>query len=101
MSLFDTIIGGVYNGLSKKQATEFSFLLAVPTMFAATGYDLFKTQIQFNANEILLLLIGLSVAFIFAWLAVKLFLKLVDNYGFKHFGYYRIIIGVIFLIFII
>jgi len=95
-----TIIGGVFNGLDKKQATEFSFLLAVPTMFAATGYDLFKTSIDFSKNDILLLAIGLAVAFFTAWIAVKLFLKIVDNYGFKHFGYYRIIIGIIFLVLI-
>ena len=93
-----TIIGGVFNKLDKKQATEFSFLLAIPTMFAATGYDLIKTPIEFTDNEILLLSIGLIFAFISAWLAVKLFLKIVENYGFKYFGYYRIIIGLIFLL---
>lgn len=95
-----TIIGGVFNGLDKKQATEFSFLLAVPTMFAATGYDLLKTPIAFSKHEILLLGIGLLIAFITAWIAVKIFLKIVENYGFKHFGYYRIVIGIIFLIFL-
>lgn len=92
-----TIIGGVFNGLDKKQATEFSFLLAVPTMFAATGYDLLKTDIQFNSNELTLLIVGSIVAFITAWIAVKIFLKIVSNYGFKHFGYYRIAIGLFFL----
>ncbi|HCT30100.1 MAG TPA: UDP-diphosphatase [Bacteroidales bacterium] len=95
-----TIIGGVFNGLDKKQATEFSFLLAVPTMFAATGYDLLKTNIAFSKQEIILLGIGLIIAFVTAWVAVKIFLKIVENYGFKHFGYYRIIIGLIFLIFL-
>lgn len=93
-----TIIGGVFNGLDKKQATEFSFLLAVPTMFAATGYDLLKTPLTFSKPEITMLGIGLIVAFFTAWLAVKVFLKIVENYGFKHFGYYRIIIGIVFLI---
>lgn len=93
-----TIIGGVFNGLDKKQATEFSFLLAVPTMFAATGYDLLKTPVVFSKHEMFILGIGLIVAFFTAWLAVKVFLKIVENYGFKHFGYYRIILGVIFLI---
>jgi undecaprenyl-diphosphatase len=93
-----TIVGGIFNGLNKKQATEFSFLLAVPTMFAATGYDLLKTPIQFNHHEITLLVIGLVIAFFTAWLAVKVFLRIVENYGFKHFGYYRILIGIIFLI---
>lgn len=95
-----TIIGGVLNGLDKKQATEFSFLLAIPTMFAATGYDLFKTTVSFTSYELKLLALGLIVSFISAWLAVKLFLKIVEQYGFKHFGYYRIVIGILFLIFI-
>ncbi|MEQ8625657.1 MAG: undecaprenyl-diphosphate phosphatase [Vicingaceae bacterium] len=94
-----TIVGGVFNGLDKKQATEFSFLLAVPTMFAATGYDLLKSEIAFSIEELKLLIVGLIVAFITAWIAVKVFLKIVSNYGFKHFGYYRIIIGILFLIY--
>jgi undecaprenyl-diphosphatase len=93
-----TIIGGVFNGLDKKQATEFSFLLAVPTMFAASGYDLLKTPVVFTKHEISLLVIGFIIAMITAWIAVKIFLKIVENYGFKYFGYYRIIIGIIFLI---
>lgn len=96
-----TIIGGVLNKLDKKQATEFSFLLAVPTMFAATGYDLLKTPVSFSSYEIMLLLVGLVVAFITAWFAVKIFLKIVENYGFKYFGYYRILLGIIFLIFMV
>jgi undecaprenyl-diphosphatase len=93
-----TIVGGVFNGLDKKQATEFSFLLAVPTMVAATGYDLLKTPVNFGPHEITLLIIGLIGAFISAWIAVKIFLKIVEKYGFKHFGYYRIAIGIIFLL---
>jgi undecaprenyl-diphosphatase len=93
-----TIVGGVFNKLDKKQATEFSFLLAIPTMFAATGYDLIKTNIEFTSHEIQMLLIGLLFAFISAWFAVRLFLKIVERYGFKHFGYYRILLGIIFLI---
>jgi undecaprenyl-diphosphatase len=95
-----TIVGGIFNGLDKKQAIEFSFLLAVPTMFAATGYDLYKTTIGFSGHEIFLLSLGLVVAFITAWIAVKVFIKIVQNYGFKYFGYYRIIIGIIFLLLI-
>jgi undecaprenyl-diphosphatase len=93
-----TIIGGVFNGLDKKQATEFSFLLAVPTMFAATGYDLLKTPVVFTKHEIILLVIGFFIALVTAWAAVKIFVKIVENYGFKYFGYYRIIIGIIFFI---
>ena len=95
-----TIVGGIFNGLDKKQAIEFSFLLAVPTMFAATGYDLYKTTIGFSGHEIFLLSLGLVVAFITAWIAVKVFVKIVQNYGFKYFGFYRIIIGIIFLLLI-
>lgn len=94
-----TIVGGVFNGFDKKQATEFSFLLAVPTMFAASGYDLLKTPIDFTSQEIMLLAIGLAVAFASAWVAVKVFLKIVQNYGFIHFGYYRIILGGAFLVY--
>jgi undecaprenyl-diphosphatase len=93
-----TIIGGVYNGLDKQQAAEFSFLLAVPTMFAASGYDLLKSDIEYNSHNLLLLGVGMLVAFVSAWLAVKFFLKFIHRYGFRHFGYYRIAIGVIFLI---
>jgi undecaprenyl-diphosphatase len=93
-----TIVGGVFNGFNKKQATEFSFLLAVPTMFAATGYDLLKSPVEFNSNEIMLLLIGLITAFIIAWIAVKGFLVIVGRYGFTYFGWYRIIVGLLFLL---
>ncbi len=93
-----TIIGGVFNGLDKKQATEFSFLLAVPTMFAAGGYDLLKTPAVLNKHEFTLLAIGFVIAMITAWIAVKIFIKLVENYGFKYFGYYRILVGIVFLL---
>ncbi len=95
-----TIVGGVYNGLNKKQATEFSFLLAVPTMLAATGYDLIKTPLVFTSQEIILLAAGLITAFIFAWIAVKIFLVLVEKFGFIYFGWYRILIGLVFLVLI-
>jgi undecaprenyl-diphosphatase len=95
-----TIIGGIFNGLDKKQALEFSFLLAVPTMVVATGYDLYKTPVVFTGHEIFLVCLGLVIAFLTAWFAVKIFINLVQNYGFKYFGYYRIILGIIFLLFV-
>ena len=95
-----TIVGGIFNGLDKKQAIEFSFLLAVPTMFAAAGYDLLKSSIEFSGHEFFLLSLGMVIAFLTAWIAVKVFVRIVQDYGFKYFGYYRIIIGVIFLILI-
>jgi undecaprenyl-diphosphatase len=100
-----TIIGGMFNGLTKKRAAEFSFLLAIPTMFAATTYDLYhdiyKSHIHFMAPEIKLLILGFIIAFITAWIAVIIFLKLLDRYGFKQFGIYRIIIGTVFLAFML
>lgn len=95
-----TIIGGVFNGLNKKQAMEFSFLLAVPTMVAATGYDLLKTPLAFTTHELTLLAVALVTAFIFAWVAVKLFVAIVEKYGFTWFGWYRILIGLIFIVLI-
>ncbi len=96
-----TIIGGVFNRFDKKQATEFSFLLAVPTMFAAGGYDLLKTPIDFTREEIIMLISGLFFAFVSAWVAVKIFLRIVEKYGFQYFGYYRIALGIIFLVFLV
>lgn len=93
-----TIIGGVAAGYNERQATEFSFLLAIPTMVAATGYDLFKTGSTFTGEQFAMLGIGSVIAFIFAWIAVKGFLKIVDHYGFRHFGYYRIALAVVFMV---
>lgn len=92
-----TIFGGVYVGFNRVQATEFSFLLAIPTMAAASGYDLLKSHDSINSSNLNLLLIGGVVAFVFALLAVKGFITFVQRYGFKHFGYYRIILGIAFL----
>lgn len=92
-----TIIGGMFQGLSRKQAAEFSFFLAVPTMAAAGGYKLLKTYDTIQANDIQVLLLGNLVAFIVAMLAIKFFIGFVTKYGFKVFGYYRIILGLILL----
>jgi undecaprenyl-diphosphatase len=93
-----TIVGGVFRGLSKKQATEFSFLLALPTMFAATGYDIIKTSFVFTQYQIMILAAGIIISFVTAWVIVRIFLRYVERYGFKHFGYYRILLGVVFLL---
>jgi undecaprenyl-diphosphatase len=93
-----TIFGGLFAGFDRKQAAEFSFLLAIPTMFAATFYDLLKTGTSFNNDEYFLLGVGSIVAFIFAFLAIKTFISFVTKYGFTLFGYYRIGIGVLFLL---
>ena len=93
-----TILGGIYAGFDRKLATEFSFLLAIPTMLAASGKDLWESKDMINSENIKLLLTGGAVAFIFAVIAVKGFIAFVQKYGFKHFGYYRIILGVLFLV---
>jgi len=92
-----TIIGGMLNGLSRKQAAEFSFFLAVPTMAAAGGYKLLKTYDTIQKEDIQTLLIGNAVAFVVAMLAIKFFISFLTKYGFKVFGYYRIILGLILL----
>ncbi|MEK6482203.1 undecaprenyl-diphosphate phosphatase [Catalinimonas sp. 4WD22] len=92
-----TIIGGVMNGLNKKQAAEFSFLLAVPTMLAASGYDLLKSEIIFTDEQIISLGIGFILAFGTAWIAIKIFLRILTKVGFKYFGYYRVLLGCVFL----
>ncbi|MCX8026549.1 MAG: undecaprenyl-diphosphate phosphatase [Thermodesulfovibrionales bacterium] len=94
-----TIIGGIIAGFDRRQATEFSFLLAVPTMFAATGYDLYKNIDKFSDQHISLLLIGGFVSFISAIIAIKALIYIVPKHGFKHFGIYRIIFGILFLVF--
>ncbi|HRI80667.1 MAG TPA: undecaprenyl-diphosphate phosphatase, partial [Cyclobacteriaceae bacterium] len=96
-----TIIGGLIQGLNKKTAAEFSFFLAVPTMAAATGYKLLKFYLDgfsFGSREIGLLAVGNAVAFIVAALAIRSFIGFLTSHGFKLFGYYRIVIGVVILL---
>ena len=98
-----SIIGGMQQKLTRNAAAEFSFFLAVPTMLAATGYKLlkfFKESGGFSAKEIQLLVIGNVVAFIVAVLAIKLFIGFLKKYGFRIWGVYRIIVGVIMLLLI-
>ncbi len=93
-----TIVGGMSQGLNRKTAAEFSFFLAVPTMFAATAYKLLKNYKTIDADNINILLIGNVVAFIVAMIAIKSFIAFLTKYGFKVFGYYRILLGAIILI---
>ncbi len=93
-----TIIGGMSQKLTRKTAAEFSFFLAVPTMFAATLYKLYKNHEALNADNIDILIFGNIVAFIVAMLAIKFFINFLTKYGFKLFGYYRILIGAAILI---
>ena len=98
-----TIVGGMSRRLTRKNAAEFSFFLAVPTMAAATGYKFLKIITEPNGSEILQsnigsLIIGNVVAFIVAMLAIKFFIGFLTKYGFKWFGWYRIALGGILLI---
>ncbi len=97
-----TIIGGLVQGLSPKTAAEFSFFLAVPTMFAATCKSLWdygrEGSLQFSSQEVWLLLVGNGVGFIVAMLAIKGFIQYLTHHGFRVFGYYRILVGIIILL---
>lgn len=94
-----TIFGGVFSGFNRKQAAEFSFLLAIPTMFAASGYDLLKEKDNIHSSDVTILLLGAFVAFLVAIVAVKGFIAFLNKYGFRQFGYYRIVLGMLFLIY--
>ena len=93
-----TIVGGMAQKLTRKAAAEFSFFLAVPTMLAATLFKMLKIFTEENGAQILkenldTLIVGNVVAFIVAMLAIKFFINFVTKYGFKAFGWYRIIVG--------
>ena len=107
-----SIIGGMQQGLSRKAAAEFSFFLAVPTMFAVTCYSLFlkdwtyKGTHQTGIDMILssqqntvFFIVGNSIAFLIAALAIKFFIEFLQKYGFKVWGWYRVLIGCSLLIY--
>ncbi len=93
-----TILGALLLKTNRKTAAEFSFILAVPTMFAATGLDIFQTKLNFSGNELLMLAIGFMASFFFAAISVKLLIKYLSNHSFVVFGVYRITIAIIFYI---
>ena len=93
-----TIIGGLSQKLSRKNAAEFSFFLAVPTMLAASALEMYKTYDVISAENIRMLLLGNVVAFIVAMMAIKGFIAFLTKHGFRAFGYYRIAVGMIILI---
>jgi undecaprenyl-diphosphatase len=93
-----TIIGGMQQKLSRTNAAEFSFFLAVPTMAAASAYKLLKDYKHINSENIGILLIGNLVAFIVAMIAIKTFITFLQKNGFKVFGWYRIVVVLIIII---
>jgi len=101
-----SIIGGMQQRLTRKVAAEFSFYLAVPTMLAATAYKLLKSyrsqpEVLKDTHNLLVLGVGNLVAFIVAMLAIRFFIGYLQKHGFRIFGYYRIIVGIILLLLMI
>lgn len=94
-----TIIGGLLVGANRKTATEFSFFLAVPTMLAATGYDIYKSVGILNSFNMPTLLLGGVLSFIFALVAIKFLIRYVERHDFKVFGIYRIVLAVVYFAF--
>ena len=94
-----TIIGGQVFGLTREKAAEFSFILAIPTLGAATVYKLWKIRDIIESQHLMNLSLGVFLSFIFSVLAIKFFISFVTKYGFKLFGYYRIVLGAVVLFF--
>ncbi len=92
-----TIIGGLFFGLSRKAATEFSFFLAVPTLFAATIYSLYKDRALLSFDDIGMWVVGFVSAFISAFLCVRWLLRFISSHDFTPFAWYRIAFGVVVL----
>ncbi len=95
-----TIIGGLLSGLDRVSATEFSFLLAIPTMMAASGLDIWKSRHLITSGWVLTLFFGTVLSYIFAMLSVKFLINYVKKHDFTIFGFYRIIIAILFWIFV-
>ena len=89
-----TIMGGMIFGLSRAVATEFSFFLAIPIMFAATGYEMVKNRALLSAGDLQTIAVGFVVSFVFALIAVKALIRYVANHDFRAFAWYRIVLGI-------
>jgi len=96
-----TMFAGMVVGLSRPASVEFSFLLAIPTMIAATVLDLIQSPISFTSSSALLLLLGLLTSFFTALFAVQIFLRYIKNHSFVPFGVYRIVLAGIYFIFVL
>ncbi|PWR00522.1 undecaprenyl-diphosphate phosphatase [Leucothrix pacifica] len=95
-----TIIGAMLVGLSRKASAEFSFLLAMPVMVAASGYDFLKHYKEFTDANLVALGVGFVTAFVVAYLAMKLFIRFLEHFTFVAFGIYRILFGILLLLLI-
>lgn len=94
-----TILGGMCFGLSRQTATEFSFFLALPIMFAATGYDLLKARDLLSLDDAFIFLIGFVTAFLSALVVIRALIKFVSQHSFAVFAWYRIVFGILILLF--
>lgn len=94
---FATIFGGMVVGMSRKEATEFSFLLAIPTMLGASVLDLYKTGFVYHSTDYMLLTTGFLGSFITAYIVIKWLIKFVQNHNFNIFGWYRIALALTFI----
>lgn len=92
-----TIVGGLFKDLSRETATEFSFLLAIPTLFGASILKFIKYQQALGSTEVIALVVGLVTSFVTALLVISLFTKYIKTHNFQVFAYYRIVIGLIIL----
>jgi undecaprenyl-diphosphatase len=88
-----TIIGGLFFGLSRKAATEFSFFLAIPTMFAAVSYDLYRSRDLLHANDWSMFVVGFAASFLSAFIAVRALLRYIAHHDYSLFAWYRIAFG--------
>lgn len=94
-----TIMGGLLFGLSRQAATEFSFFLAIPTMFAATGFDLLQSWHALSQEALLFIAVGFMVSFVSALVAIRALLWYVGHHNFRAFAWYRILFGMLVLLF--
>jgi undecaprenyl-diphosphatase len=95
-----TIIAGMLSGVNRKASTEFSFLLAIPVMTAVSGYDLLKHYQDFVGADMTAFVVGFVVAFVVAYITIKLFIVFLQRFTFVAFGIYRIVFGIILLMFL-
>lgn len=93
-----TIIGGLFFGLSRRAATEFSFFLAIPVLFAASAYELFKHRALLSAEDLGLLAVGMAAAFVAAFACVRWLIRYISRHDFTLFAWYRIAFGIVVLV---
>ena len=94
-----TIVGGLFMGIKRQAIVEFSFLLAVPTILAASGLDLLKSNFYFNRSEIFTLIVGFILSFLSAVLGIKILTRATSKFSMTYFGVYRIILAIVFYVF--